>query len=69
MDSFLLYVFEHLKLEAVGKEPVLEVVLFPLWSLGLEFSIFLVKLHVLRPVACYYSKMLGEVQSQIYLLP
>ena len=27
---------------------------------------FLVKLHVLRPVACSYSKMLGGVQSQIY---
>ena len=60
MDSFLLDVFEHLKLEAV-----LEVILFFFVIIVTRVQPFLlVKLHVLRPVACYYSKTLGEVASQ-----
>ena len=60
MDSFLLDVFEHLKLEAV-----LEVILFFFVVIVTRVQPFLlVKLHVLRPVACYYSKTLGEVPSQ-----
>ena len=58
------------------RKPVFEVLFFSFVIIVTRFSFvvtvtrvqpfFLVKLHVLRPVACSYSKMLGEVQSQIY---
>ena len=66
MDGFIPFgCFWTSEVGSVGKEPVLEVFFFYVVIVTRVQLFFLVKLHVLRPVACYYSKMLGEMRGQI----